>query len=50
LGLEIDKHISSDFRTLNIVQKAKCPVIQPYLKTKNGFREIDLCSSLAEML
>lgn len=50
LGLEIDKHISSDFRTLTIAQKAKCGVIQPYLKTKNGIREIDLCSSLAAML
>jgi len=50
LGLEIDKHISPDFRTLTVAQKAKCGEIQPYLKTKNGIREIDLCSSLAEML
>jgi hypothetical protein len=50
LGLEIDKHISPDFRTLYIVQKAKCGEIQQYLKTKNGEREIDLCSSLAEEL
>lgn len=50
LGIEIDKHISSDFRTLYIRQKAKCGKIQPYLKTKNGVREIDLCTSLAEML
>lgn len=50
LGLEIDKHISEDFRTLHIVQKAKRGVIQPYLKTKNGEREVDLCRQLAEML
>ena len=50
LGLEIDKHISEDFRTLYIVQKAKRGVIQPYLKTKNGTREVDLCRQLAEML
>ena len=50
LGLEIDKHISEDFRTLSIVQKAKRGVIQPYLKTKNGTREVDLCQQLAEML
>jgi hypothetical protein len=50
LGLEIDKHISSDFRTLLIEQKAKRGEIQPYLKTKNGKREVDLCSSLANML
>ncbi len=40
LGLEIDKHISEDFRTLYIVQKAKRGEIQPYLKTKNGTREV----------
>jgi hypothetical protein len=38
LGLEIDKHISSDFRTLAVAQKAKRGIIQPYLKTKNGIR------------
>jgi len=50
LGLEIDKHISPDFRTLDIVQKAKRGKIQPYLKNKNGKRQIDLCRQLAEML
>src|SRR5258708_1942001 len=50
LGLEIDKHISSDFRTLTVTQKAKRGIIQPYLKTKNGIREVDLCPSLAAML
>ena len=50
LGLEIDKHISQDFRTLCIVQKAKRGEIQPYLKTKNGAREVDLCSQLANTL
>jgi integrase len=50
LGLEIDKHISEDFRTLHIGQKAKRGEIQPYLKTKNGTREVDLCSQLAEMV
>jgi len=50
LGLEIDKHISDDYRTLSIEQKAKRGEIQPYLKTKNGAREVDLCSSLAATL
>jgi len=50
LGLEIDKHISEDFRTLYIVQKAKRGEIQPYLKTKNGSREVDVCRQLAVML
>ena len=35
LGLKIDKHLSEDFRTLSIVQKAKREVIQPDLKTNN---------------
>ena len=50
LGLEIGKHISPDFRTLYIRQKAKSGEIQQYLKTKNGEREVDLCVDLAEML
>lgn len=50
LGLEIDKHISSDFRTLQIVQKAKRGEIQDHLKTINGNRLVDLCTPLATML
>ena len=50
LGLEVDKHISPDFRTVYIQQKAKRGVIQRHLKTKNGTREVDLCSTLAVML
>jgi hypothetical protein len=50
LGLEIDKHISEDFRTLTICQKAKAGQIQPYLKTPAGERSVDLCSALAAML
>jgi integrase len=49
LGLEI-RHISSDCRTLRVEQKAKAGEIQSYLKTKNGEREIDLCTPLAAML
>jgi hypothetical protein len=50
LGLEVGKHISPDFGTLYIQQKAKRGVIQRHLKTKNGTREVDLCSTLAAML
>lgn len=49
LGLAIE-HISADFRTLSIVQKAKRGVIQQFLKTKAGERNIDLCVELAQML
>ena len=50
LGLEIDKHISEDRRTLYIRQKAKRGIIQSYLKTQNGERDVDLSSELTKML
>jgi replicative DNA helicase len=50
LGLEISKHISNDCRTVYIRQKAKRGEIQPYLKTQNGERDVDLCKNLAAML
>src|SRR6516162_5208768 len=49
LGLEIDKHISDDCRTLYIRQKAKRGVIQNFLKTQSGERDVDLCSELSEI-
>jgi hypothetical protein len=49
LGLEIGKHISPDFRTLYIRQKAKAGEIYDYLKAKNGERDVNLCVDLAEM-
>jgi hypothetical protein len=50
LGLEIDKHISRAFRTLQVERKTKSGRIYPCLKTKNGRRQVDVCSQLAEML
>jgi len=50
LGLDIGKHISEDCRTLYIRQKAKRGDIQPYMKTENGERDVDLCTPLAAML
>ena len=50
LGLEIDKHISEDFRTLHVVQQAKRGEISDHLKTENGKRDVDLCTSLAAVL
>ena len=49
-GLEIGKHISNDCRTLYVRQKAKRGEIQPYLKTQNGERDIDLCTTLAGII
>jgi integrase len=49
-GLEIDKHISSDFSTLHIRQKVWSGRVQPFLKTENGVRDIDLHPSISAML
>ena len=49
LVLEI-KHISEDFRTLQIMQETKRGIIQQHLKTENGERRVDLCTQLAKML
>jgi integrase len=50
LGLEIDKHIPSDFSTLHIRQKVWNGRIQPFLKSDNGIRDVDLPTSIAAML
>lgn len=50
LGLEIDKHISPDFRTLTIVQKARHGKIEQRLKTPDGQRQVDLHSQIADLL
>jgi integrase len=50
LGIEIDKHISDDFSTLQIRQKAWNGRIQPFLKSDNGIRDIDLHPFISTML
>ncbi len=50
LGIEIEKHIADDFSTLQIRQKAWNGFIQPFLKTDNGLRDIDLHPSISAML
>lgn len=49
LGLSIE-NISPDRRTLCIRQKAKRGLLQPFLKTQAGEREVDLCQEMANML
>ena len=49
-GLEIDKHISDDFSTLYIWQKVWNGHVQPFLKTENGVRDVDLHPSVSAML
>jgi len=50
LGLEIDKHISSDFLTLSIKQKARHCKIENRVKTESAVRQVDLHPSIAAML
>src|ERR1700719_3587793 len=49
-GLEINKHISDDFSTLYIRQKVWSGRVQPFLKTGNGVRDVDIHSSVSAML
>ena len=50
MGLEIDKHISKDFRTLYIRQKVRRGKLEHFLKTDAGRRDVDLCPALTTML
>jgi integrase len=50
IGLEIDKHISRDFRTLYIRQKVRRTKLELFLKTDAGRRDVDLCPALAAVL
>jgi integrase len=50
LGLEIDKHISSDFLTLSIEQKARHGKIEKRLKTKSATRKVDLHPAISGLL
>ena len=49
-GLEIDKHIADDFSILQIRQKVWNGRVQPFLKTENGVRDVDLHPSISAML
>ena len=50
LGLEIDKHISSNFLTISIKQKARHCKIENRLKTESAARQVDLHPSVAARL
>jgi integrase len=49
-GIEIDKHISPDCKTLYIRQKVRRGNVEDFLKTEAGRREVDLCPPLQELL
>jgi integrase len=50
LGLEIDKHISPDFSTVSIRQKARHCKIETRLKTPSAERDVDLHPAIASLL
>jgi hypothetical protein len=47
LGLEIVKHLSSDFRTISVRQKVRHCKVEKRLKTASALREIDLHPTIA---
>src|ERR1035441_9221156 len=50
LGIEVDKHISSDFSTIYIRQKARHCKIETRLKTPSAERDVDLHPEIARLL
>jgi hypothetical protein len=50
LGIEIDRHISSDFLTLYIQQQVRRGKIEQRLKTANAVRQVDLHPAIATRL
>ncbi len=50
LGLEIDKHISSDFLTISIEQKVRHCKVEGRLKTMSALRKVDLHPEVAAIL
>lgn len=50
LGIEIDKHISTDFRTISVVQQIYLGKKIDRLKTMSGRRLVDLHPEMAERL
>ena len=50
LGIDIAKHISSDFRTILINQKARNCKIENRVKTHASYRKVDLHASVAAFL
>ena len=50
LGIEIDKHISSDFMTITINQKVRHCKVEDRVKTASAVRKVDLHPSIAGML
>jgi hypothetical protein len=50
LGIEIDKHVSSDCLTVSVKQKARQGKVERRLKTVSAYREVDLNPDVAKLL
>lgn len=50
LGLEIDRHISDDFLTVHVRQKARHCKVETRLKTPSAERDVDLHPAIAALL
>ena len=50
LGIEIDKHISFDFRTISVRQQARHCKVKTRLKTTNALRDVDIHPAIASLL
>jgi len=50
LGIEIDKHISSDFLTISVRQQARQCKVKERLKTESALRDIDVHPAIANLL
>jgi integrase len=50
LALEIDKHISPDYRTISIEQKVLGGIVEDQLKTEASWRKVDLHPAISAIL
>jgi len=50
LAIEIDKHISPDFRTISIEQKVYAGIVEARLKTEASWRQVDLHPAISALL
>jgi integrase len=50
LGIEIDKHLSSDASTISVNQKTRRGKVEHRLKTASAFRQVDLHPDVAKLL
>ncbi|MGA9508697.1 MAG: tyrosine-type recombinase/integrase [Candidatus Sulfotelmatobacter sp.] len=50
LGIEIDKHLSADYSTISIEQKARRGRVENRVKTRSAKRQVDLDTEVAKLL